>query len=179
MTKGIALSIFAAVLLAGCGSAKLPSLTTGSVSQSAQPTPTVDDPLARAVEVGVTSAQAEKCGYFFDPQQLRANYLAAEAQRTAAPATLHKVETAYDFARLRVTRQIAKAEGYCSKAKTAQIRSSLNRYLAGDFQSVRKRQVAQQTGFGWFDNEPSGKVFNLESIHDPLLNDKTKSADDE
>lgn len=36
------------------------------------------DPLARPIQVGWTSARATHCGFIFNPDQLRSNYLAAE-----------------------------------------------------------------------------------------------------
>ncbi len=182
--------VFPVVLLSlavgGCGSVKLPSLTTGSVTTASSGTPQAqaaaqpppDDPVARAVRVGVISARAQKCGYHFDPQQLRSSFLAAEAQRTPAPDMLQKVERAHDFARQKVAGKIAQTQGYCTAERTAVIKSSLTRYLAGDFSlPAKKRQVASGGAFDWFGDGQPPEKFNPASIHDPLLNDRTKKAE--
>lgn len=181
MTKRIALILTVLSLgVPGCGSVKLPSLTTGSVTPQANAAvPPPDDPVARAVEVGVTSARAQKCGYYFDPQQLRTSFLAAEAQRTPEPAVLQKVERSHDFARQKVAAQIAQAEGYCTSERTAEIKSALTRYLAGDFATTKKPQQAVASG-GLFDvlgDTAKVETFNPAAIHDPLLNDRAKKPE--
>ncbi len=178
MTKRFALAFAAlSTAVAGCGSSSLPSLTTGSLfssqkpAQTAAPVPPPDDPIARAVHVGATAARAQKCGYFFDPQQMRSSFLAAEAQRSAAPEALKKLESSYDFARLRVGRQIAAQDGYCTGDRTADIKKDLNRYLAGDFSAPKKKvKVAESGGlFGNIDVDDRPDKFNKEAIHDRIL----------
>jgi hypothetical protein len=91
------------------------------------------DPLARPVQVAWTSARASHCGFIFDPNQLRANYLAAEAQTGKTPAEMQKIEHAYDYTQDSVTRTIKDDPNYCTKERTAAIRRDLNRYLSGDY----------------------------------------------
>ncbi len=91
-----------------------------------------EDPLARPVQVAWTSARASYCGFIFDPDQLRANFLAAEAQ-TVAPDKMAKIEKAYDYTRQSVLDSIKDDPGYCNTERTAAIRHDLNRYLAGDY----------------------------------------------
>ena len=92
-----------------------------------------DDPLARPTQVGWTSARASRCGFVFDPNQLRANYLAAEAQAGKTPEEIAKLERAYDYTRESVAKTIKDELNYCTKERTAAIRHDLNRYLAGDY----------------------------------------------
>jgi hypothetical protein len=91
------------------------------------------DPLARPIQVGWTSARATHCGFIFDPDQLRSNYLASEAQAGATPEQMQKLVRAYDYTRESTLATIKDNLGYCNKERTAAIRSDLNRYLAGDY----------------------------------------------
>jgi hypothetical protein len=92
-----------------------------------------NDPLARPIQVGWTSARATHCGFIFDPDQLRSNYLASEAQAGATPEQMQKIVRAYDYTRESTLASIKDNLGYCNKERTAAIRSDLNRYLAGDY----------------------------------------------
>jgi hypothetical protein len=78
-------------------------------------------------------ARASHCGFIFNPDQLRANFLAAEAQSGYPPAQMKKIEEAYDYTRRSVLDTIKNDPGYCNKERTAAIRRDLNRYLAGDY----------------------------------------------
>lgn len=91
------------------------------------------DPLARPIQVGWTSARASHCGFIFNPEQLRSNYLAAEAQTGVSPQQMQKIQEAYDYTRQSTLDTIKDNHGYCNKERTTAIRSDLNRYLAGDF----------------------------------------------
>ena len=92
-----------------------------------------NDPLARPIQVGWTSARATQCGFIFDPAQLRASYMASEAQAGATPEQMQKIERAYDYTRESVLAAIGDNLNYCNKERTAAIRRDLNRYLAGDY----------------------------------------------
>jgi hypothetical protein len=92
-----------------------------------------EDPLARPIQVGWTSARASHCGFVFDPDQLRADFLAAEERVGTPPDQMQKIEKAYDYTRASVLSSIKDDPGYCTKDRTAAIRSDLNRYLTGDF----------------------------------------------
>ena len=92
-----------------------------------------NDPLARPIQVGWTSARATHCGFIFDPDQLRSNYLASEAQAGATPEQMQKIVRAYDYTRKSTLASIKDNLSYCNKERTAAIRSDLNRYLAGDY----------------------------------------------
>lgn len=92
-----------------------------------------EDPLAKAMQVGWTSARASHCGFIFDPAQLRADYLASEARADKTPQEIAKLERAYDYTRDSVATTIKDNLRYCSKERTSAIRRDLNRYLAGDY----------------------------------------------
>jgi len=164
------------VLLTGCGSLKLPSLSTGSLGTTpkntavaAAPAVQPDDPVQRAIQVGVTMARAKKCGYFFNPDQLKASYLAAEAVRYPAPDVQKKVQTALDFGRIRIGRQIAKLDGYCTKDRTEKIKGKLTRYLAGDYTAEAVKQKKSAGLLDGIDTPVDEKPFNPEEIFDPAL----------
>jgi hypothetical protein len=91
------------------------------------------DPLARPIQVAWTSARATHCGFVFNPDQLRSNFLAAEARAGASPDQMQKIERAYDYTLQSVTTTIKDNLAYCNKDRTAAIRRDLNRYLAGDY----------------------------------------------
>jgi hypothetical protein len=94
---------------------------------------TRDDPLARPIQVGWTSARASYCGFVFNPDQLRSDFLASEARAGATHAQMQKIERAYDYTRESVLTYIKNDPHYCNKERTTAIRRDLNRYLGGDF----------------------------------------------
>jgi hypothetical protein len=149
-----------AMSLAGCG-ATLPKLpTTGSLlggSNTAKENRDPNDPLARAMGVGATSARALKCGYNFDPGKLKSQYLASEA--AAAPALGDKLSRVYDTAFAGVTRVISdkeKDEEYCTPDRTTRIKDALTRNLAGDYKPPPSEAPEDSGGIfsGW--TTPSG-----------------------
>jgi hypothetical protein len=118
---GLALSLAA---LPGCGTTSNIFPTEASKS---------NDPLARPVQVAWTSARASYCGFIFSPEQLRSNYLAAEARTGISPEQMKKIEEAYDYSRQSTYEKIKDNLDYCNKERTTEIRRDLNRYLAGDY----------------------------------------------
>ena len=92
-----------------------------------------DDPLARPIQLGWTSARASYCGFVFNPDQLRSDFLASEVRAGATPAQMQKIERAYDYTRETVLARIKDDTRYCNKERTAAIRRDLNRYLSGDY----------------------------------------------
>lgn len=92
-----------------------------------------DDPLARPTQIGWTSARATRCGFIFNPDQLRANYLAWEMSVGRSEAEMRKIEKAYDYTRESVFETIKDNRTYCNKERTDAIRLDLNRYLSGDY----------------------------------------------
>lgn len=103
-----------------------------STEQEARPAkPT--DPVARSTQVGWTSARAKRCGFIFSPEQLRANYIAAERGAGHSPTKMQKIEKAYDYTLQSVTQTISANPTYCTKDRLAEIRVDLNRHIAGDY----------------------------------------------
>lgn len=118
----------------GCGAVdriRGPRIGATSDAQARYVSP--EDPLARPIQVGWTSARASHCGFIFDPDQLRADFLAAEERVGTPPDQMQKIAKAYDYTRASVLSSIKDDAGYCTKDRTAAIRRDLNRYLAGDF----------------------------------------------
>ncbi|MGH6736876.1 MAG: hypothetical protein ACRECX_12505 [Methyloceanibacter sp.] len=132
-----ALAIIAAALLAvlpACGTVnRLKGPENGASTEKDARDVAPDDPLARPTQVGWTSARATRCGFIFSPEQLRANYLAAEMAVGRSEAEMRKIEKAYDYTRESVLATIEGDLQYCNKERTDAIRKDLNRYLAGDY----------------------------------------------
>lgn len=170
----------ASLSLAACNAG--PLLQTGSLTaQPADAAPKPATPLDRALNAAATSARAQKCGYFFDPAALRANFLAAETQRGTAEPELTKVSQAYDYTHRTVAGKIANNDDYCaSDERTAGIKTSLNRLLAGNFEAPAPEKKQESGGlFASFDLEDNRQeVFNPDHIYDPLLNESaTRKVD--
>ena len=128
----VAAALLAAVLT-GCGTVEKVTGKVGSDPEKEARNMPPTDPLAKPMQIGWTSARASHCGFIFDPNQLKANYLASEAQAGKTPEEIGKLERAYDYTRESVTRSIRDNLAYCNKERTAAIRRDLNRYLAGDY----------------------------------------------
>ena len=141
------------LLLAGCG-ASIPGLSTSAIKPAAPQ----NDPMSRALQVGSTAARALKCGFNFDPVKLRTQFLAAEA--VAAPTEAEKTGKIYDTAFNGISKAVAgQGEAYCTEQKTADIRESLNRHLAGDYAPAPpKPQEPEDEGlFGGVSTDSSGE----------------------
>lgn len=146
--------ILGSFALAGCSS--LPSLSTGSIfggsSAPAAQAPAnlspvaTSDPTSRAFQVGTVSARAVKCGYNFDPQKLRASFLAAEVGGGASSADVPRIEQIYDVSFNGVAKATASDPNYCTEARTREIKTELGRHLAGDFSPTPRKQVAAESG---------------------------------
>ena len=128
-TLGVALAGLLAGL-SGCGTVgSSPGASSDKEARYMKPT----DPLARPVQVGWTSARASHCGFIFSPEQLRSNYLAAEASTGLSERAMKKITEAYDYTRQSTLETIKNNLNYCNKDRTAAIRQDLNRYLAGNY----------------------------------------------
>jgi hypothetical protein len=129
-----------AIIGAACLTAALPACSLGqrgpnegaSTEKEARRV-SPDDPMARPIQVAWTSARASRCGFLFNPDQLRSNYLASEEQAGATPDQMKKIVHAYDYTRETVLATIQDNSSYCDKERTDAIRMDLNRYLAGDY----------------------------------------------
>ena len=94
-----------------------------------------------------TSARAHRCGFYFDPNKLRASYLAFEAKESNAEQ-LAKVEKTYDSTFKVIRERIGEDPDYCSDKKGTEIKANLQRHLAGDFApSFPKAKQAESCGF--------------------------------
>ena len=163
-----------ALIVAGCGAGSL--LQTGSISKqpaAAAAAPKQATPIDRALYVAATSARAHKCGFYFDPAALRTNFLAAEAGRGTAGDLLTKAGQSYDYTALKVASSIKESDAYCTNARTASIKTSLQNALAGNFDPPVKKVVAQSSGLAdLFETDSAGpEKFNKDKIYDPVLND--------
>jgi len=174
-----------ATAVGGCSSTGADLLTTGSLfggkskAKAKVEAPVVVKPSDRAIHVAAVSARAQKCGYFFDPAKLRASYLASEGQAGNDPAAVAELTKIYDYTHAKLLKVLAGQEGYCTKDRLRQVKSSLHRHLAGDFAPPKKKkQVAQS----WFDFEPedtSKQKLNPDWVNDPSHESVTKKVDDE
>ena len=127
------------VFLAGCGTtSSVQGPEDGASTEAAARNVQSNDPLARPTQVGWTSARATRCGFMFDPQQLRANYLAYESRLSSGQARMQKIEKAYDYTRESMLITINKNPSYCSKDRLGAIRVDLNRYLSGDYRPMAR-----------------------------------------
>ncbi len=165
----------AAVVLAACNAG--PMLTTGSLLPSTKPAapaaPQPAGPIDRAVLFGATSAQAQKCGYYFDPGAFRTNYLAAEAGRGTPPEMLAKSQTVYDYTVRIAAAKIQNSETYCTKDRTAAIKKLLTQGLAGNFEAPPKKIERSAGLFDFFDVDTRPEKFNPDHIYDPVLNEES------
>ena len=157
-----------------------PTATSAAPAAPAAPATAMD----RTLHVAATSARAQKCGYFFDPNALRTNYLAAEAQRGTPADALAKLGPAYDYTQRTIAGKIATSDTYCAdNARTAEIKSSLQKMLAGDFEAPPPKREEPSGGglFAAFEPIETGEEkFNADHIYDPLLNENaTKRAEPE
>ncbi len=151
MNASVVAIMAGSLALAGCSAGS--SLSTGSlfggskesVSQTA-PVVATSDPSSRAFQVGTVSARAVKCGYNFDPQKLRAAFLAAEIGGGASPADTQRIEQIYDVSFNGVAKATAADPAYCSETRTQGIKADLARHLAGDYTPPPRNQVAADSG---------------------------------
>lgn len=138
-----------ALALAACGSAGKSALTTASVKSKPQ---NVNTPSARATQVGWTSARAVKCGFYFDPERLRAQYIAFEQQNGLAGNDLKRVELTYKISEKTIQQKLKDNADYCKKPIVVAIQKDLQRHLGGDYTPAPrkpKKVVAKRPWFQW------------------------------
>lgn len=157
MARFVARAVVTATLLValgGCG-ATIPGFSTSALTAN-KPAAPPNDPTARALQVGATSARAIKCGFNFDPAKLRTQFLAAEALTN--PAETEKVQKIYDTAFNGISRAVAgQGESYCTEGKTGEIKEALNRHLAGDYTPTPpKPEVVDEGLFGSVSSDADG-----------------------
>jgi hypothetical protein len=148
--SGLAL-VSAAAGLAGCGGGS--GLSTGSLiggPEAAQAGPKPVTASDRAVYVAANVARAQRCGFYFDPEQVKANYTTSEQQAGTPPEAMQKILKEYDVTRQAVLSATANDAGYCTEGRTREVKAALSRQLAGDFNPPQKRQ---DVNVGWFDHQ--------------------------
>lgn len=163
-----------ALLLAGCSGSG--GLTTAALTGDTQPTqaaaaaaePPPSDPTSRAVQVGATSARATRCGFYFDPERLKASFLSAEMAQGTGPEQLQKIEREYEYIRLSIAKRVSEQADYCDKVKTAEIKRDLNRHLAGDFTPTPKKEDKQEGLFAGLMDSKEEKPFKPGEFFDDL-----------
>jgi len=128
-----AFALAAALLVAALSACSTIDRVRGKDSETVARNVAPEDPLARPTQVGWTSARASHCGFIFNPAELRSNFLAAEIRSGIPQEQMKKIAEAYDYTLESVTATIKDNLNYCTKERTAAIRTDLNRYLAGDY----------------------------------------------
>ena len=90
------IQLLASTLSAGCSNGD-GAMSTASIMPPSSPAEvTKPDALSRPLAVAWTSARAKRCGFAFDPAELRTLYLAFEAKQGAADDAYARIEKAYD-----------------------------------------------------------------------------------
>lgn len=181
--SSLLLATGAALLLAACGAGD--SLTTGSLFGGSKPEPAAvaaPKPVTQAdrlAQVAAVSARAQRCSFYFDPEQLKASYLASEQQADATPEQMQKLTREYDGLRAKVLVAINSDEGYCTEGRTRDIKANLTRHLAGDFQPPTQRTVS--AGGTYFDTIGQGRsreVFVPAEVFNPNRKGVTRKEED-
>jgi hypothetical protein len=167
----IKLSFLVATLGLGACNAG-PLLKTGSLTPTPAAAPKQATSIDRALHIGTTSARAQKCGFYFDPVALRTSFLTAETARGTPADVLAKTGQSYDFTAKKIAAAITAPDSYCTPARTASVKNSLNAALAGNFEPPVKK-VAKDTGGFWSDltdGDATEKKWDPNEIYDPVLN---------
>lgn len=154
--------------LAACGSGG--GLTTSSIGGGSSgagagqiPPPKPITASDRAVHTGATIARAQRCGFYFNPDEVRANYIASETQAGTPPDAVQKATTELDKTRQALIATIAKEEGYCTEGRNREVKASLTRQLAGDFSPPQARQTVN---VGWFDHQKREATMDGQKVFD-------------
>jgi hypothetical protein len=144
-----ALLLAGTLLHSGCGNGTA-GLTTSSTSVLPPDAPTAmsnEDPLARPIAVAWTSARAKRCGFYFDPAKLRTTYLGYES-RQAVGEQYAKIEKTYDATYRVTSEKISQEVDYCTDRKAFEIKTDLERHLAGDYTpNLPKPKAVASCGF--------------------------------
>lgn len=160
-----------AALVAGCSGGNpltTSALMGGNGAKAPEQAPAQNDTVARALQVGTTSARALKCGFNIDPTKLRTQFLTAET--AANPAEADKITQVYDTAYRGVTRAVAsQGESYCTERKVAQIKVSLTRHLAGDYSPAPPEPEPEEEGlFSSLGSGSSGGTEGMTKFQKPV-----------
>ncbi|MDX2154866.1 MAG: hypothetical protein SFW09_00020 [Hyphomicrobiaceae bacterium] len=150
-------------LMLGACSLESSALSTGTLlgaGKQKEPTP-AELATDRAVHVAATSANASRCGYVFDPAQVKASYLAFEQGQGAAADFAQQLDKSYDFTHAKIAKSTVNAEDFCSEEQTAIIKRNLNKVLAGDFSAPAKARDVSHIG-------PTVAPMDREKIFHPI-----------
>jgi len=157
-----------ALTVSACGNGG--GVTTGTLFGKSNPTesgPPPPKPISstdRAVFVGATVARAQRCGFYFNPDEIRSNFIAAEQQSGAPEAAVQKATKEFDFTRQTVIAAAAKEEGYCTEGRTREVKAALTRQLAGDFNPPQARQTID---VGWYDYQKKKDTLDGTKVFEP------------
>jgi hypothetical protein len=170
-----ALLIAATAIHAGCGSSA-GVLGGGDLPSDAPAVINNTDAMARPVQVAWTAARAQRCGFFFDPAKLKANYIAYEGKQGGAGEQLAKIQQTYDSTFQTTSTKVSADAGYCTDKKSAEIKVDLNRHLAGDYApNLPKPKVAHCGGlFDPCDSGATNEEFNGKKFLDKWDRDNPK-----
>lgn len=159
------LSSGVSLALAGCGASN--ALTTGSLfgGNSSGPAqvqaPKAVTPSDRAVYVAANITRAQRCGFFFDPEQVKVNFIAAEQAAGTTPDVMQKITREFDATRAQLAPVIAKDDAYCTEGRTREVKAALTRHLAGDFNPPQRRQ---DINIGIFDHQKRDTPLDGEAV---------------
>ena len=132
------------------------------------------------MHVAATSARAHKCGFYFDAPALRTNFLTAETTRGTAGDAVTKAGQSYDYTALKVAASIKDSAVYCTKARTASVKKSLQGALAGNFEPPVKKAATTSGGLAnLLEADSTPKAFDPEEIFDPDAYHAKKKAEAE
>jgi hypothetical protein len=155
-----ALLVAGTALHAGCSN-NASGLSTAGLPADAPGKFSNEDPGTRPVAVAWTSARAKRCGFYFDPAKLKINYLAYERMQGQAPEQLAKIETAYDTTFRVTTEKVSADADYCSDRRGLEIKTDLQRHLAGDYTpNLPKAKAVADCGFWGCAESVSTEPFN-------------------
>ncbi|NJO36001.1 MAG: hypothetical protein HC869_25935 [Rhodospirillales bacterium] len=163
------LLLSSAGLLAACGNSAS-GLTTGATPPAGELPAAInnEDPLARPVAVAWTSARAQRCGFYFDPTKLRATYLAYEAKQSGGEQ-LAKAEKSYDSTFKIIRDRVSSDPDYCTDRKGREIKTELQRHLAGDFTpKLPQAKKVETCGMWGCPPEVSDEPFNAKKMYEDL-----------
>lgn len=161
--------LMSAGLLAACGNSAS-GLTTGAAPAAGDVPAAIsnEDPLARPVAVAWTAARAQRCGFYFDPTKLRASYLAYEAKQSNAEA-LAKAQKTYDSTFGTIRDRVTSSPDYCTDRKSTEIKTDLQRHLAGDFSpKLPQPKKVETCGIWGCPQEKSNEPFDAKKMYEEL-----------
>jgi len=172
-TLANALLLLCASWLASCSNSAS-GLTTGATPAGDVPAAiSNEDPLARPIAVAWTSARAQRCGFYFDATKLRASYLTYEAKQSN-PEQLAKAQKSYDSTFKVIGDRVSGDPDYCTERKGTEIKTDLQRHLAGDFTPKLPQQKKVET-CGYFGCAPlkSEEPFDAKKMYEDLQKKQT------